>query len=217
MGAQIKGAGTDVIKINGVSQLFGGTYSIIPDQIEAGTYMFAAAATRGDIVVKNVIPKHLEAITAKFFEMGFDVTEGDEEVRISTKGPISAINIKTMPYPGFPTDLQPQAVVMLSTVNGTSIVTEGVWDSRFQYIAELKKMCAKITVDTKRVIISGGAPLKPGKVTATDLRAGASMIIAALATNGVTEIDGLRHIDRGYEHIVEKLTALGADVRRVDE
>ncbi len=217
MGAQIKGAGTDVIKINGVPRLNGGCYSIIPDQIEAGTYMFAAAATRGDVVVKNVIPKHLEAITAKFEEMGFDVIEGDEEVRIRANGPISAINIKTMPYPGFPTDLQPQAVVMLTTVNGTSIVTEGVWESRFQYISELQKMCAKITVDTKRVVINGGAPLKPGKVTATDLRAGASMIIAALAANGVTEIDGLRHIDRGYEHIVEKLTKLGADVRRVDD
>lgn len=217
MGAQIKGAGTDVIKINGVPRLNGGCYSIIPDQIEAGTYMFAAAATRGDVVVKNIIPKHLEAITAKFEEMGFDVTEGDEEVRICANGPISAIIIKTMPYPGFPTDLQPQAVVMLTTVNGTSIVTEGVWESRFQYISELQKMCAKITVDTKRVIINGGAPLKPGKVTATDLRAGASMIIAALAANGVTEIDGLRHIDRGYEHIVEKLTKLGADVRRVDD
>lgn len=217
MGAQIRGAGTDVIKIDGVASLSGGTYSIIPDQIEAGTYMFAAAATRGDVVVKNIIPKHLEAITAKFFEMGFGVTEGDEEVRVYTKGPISAINIKTMPYPGFPTDLQPQAVVMLSTVNGTSIVTEGVWDSRFQYISELKKMNAKISIECKRVVISGGAPLKAGKVTATDLRAGASMIIAALATDGLTEIEGVRHIDRGYEHIVEKLTALGADIRRVND
>lgn len=217
MGAQIRGAGTDVIKIDGVASLSGGTYSIIPDQIEAGTYMFAAAATRGDVVVKNIIPKHLEAITAKFFEMGFGVTEGDEEVRVYTKGPISAINIKTMPYPGFPTDLQPQAVVMLSTVNGTSIVTEGVWDSRFQYISELQKMNAKISIECKRVVISGGAPLKAGKVTATDLRAGASMIIAALATDGLTEIEGVRHIDRGYEHIVEKLTALGADIRRVND
>lgn len=217
MGAQIRGAGTDVIKITGVSSLKGGTYSIIPDQIEAGTYMFAAAATRGDVVVKNVIPKHLEAITAKFEEMGFGVEEGDEEVRIFTKGPVSAINIKTMPYPGFPTDLQPQAVIMLSTVNGTSVVTEGVWESRFQYITELTKMNANITLDGKRAIISGGAPLSPSKVTATDLRAGASMVIGALSCNGTTEIDGLRHIDRGYEHIVEKLAMLGADIKRIDD
>ncbi len=217
MGAQIRGAGTDVIKITGVPQLCGGTYSIIPDQIEAGTYMFAAAATRGDVVVKNVIPKHLEAITAKFEEMGLGIDEGDEEVRIYTKGPLSAINIKTMPYPGFPTDLQPQAVVMLATVNGTSVVTEGVWDSRFQYVIELLKMDAKITVDGKRAVISGGAPLKPGKVAATDLRAGASMVIAALSCDGSTEISDIRHIDRGYEHIVEKLTALGADIRRIDD
>ena len=216
MGAQIRGAGTDVIKITGGPSLKGGTYSIIPDQIEAGTYMFAAAATRGDVTVSNVIPKHLEAITAKLIEMGFGVYEGDEEVRVYTQGPINSINIKTMPYPGFPTDLQPQAVVMLATVNGTSVVTEGVWDSRFQYITELKKMNAKISVDGKRAVINGGAPLRAGSVTATDLRAGASMVIAALACDGVTEIDGVRHIDRGYEHIVEKLLALGADIRRID-
>jgi len=217
MGAQIRGAGTDVIKITGVPSLKGGTYSIIPDQIEAGTYMFASAATRGDVVVKNVIPKHLEAITAKLVEMGIGIEEGDEEVRVFAKGPISSINIKTMPYPGFPTDLQPQAVVMLATVNGTSVVTEGVWESRFQYVEELKKMNAKINIDGKKAVINGGAPLKAGKVTATDLRAGASMVIAALACDGLTEIDGLRHIDRGYEHIVEKLLALGADVRRVND
>jgi len=217
MGAQVRGAGTNVIKITGVPSLRGGTYSIIPDQIEAGTYMFAAAATRGDVVVKNVIPKHLDAITAKFSEMGFGVEEGDEDVRIYTNGPVSPINIKTMPYPGFPTDLQPQAVVALATVNGTSVVTEGVWESRFQYIAELSKMDVKVTIDGKRAVISGGAPLTPAKVTATDLRAGASMVIAALACNGTTEIDGLRHIDRGYEHIVEKLVALGADIKRIDD
>lgn len=217
MGAQIRGAGTDVIKITGVPSLKGGTYSIIPDQIEAGTYMFASAATRGDVVVKNVIPKHLEAITAKLVEMGIGIEEGDEEVRVFAKGPISSINIKTMPYPGFPTDLQPQAVVMLATVNGTSVVTEGVWESRFQYVEELKKMNAKINIDGKKAVINGGAPLKAGNVTATDLRAGASMVIAALACDGLTEIDGLRHIDRGYEHIVEKLLALGADVRRVND
>ena len=217
MGAQIRGAGTDVIKITGVPELTGGTYSIIPDQIEAGTYMFAAAATRGDVVVKNIIPKHLEAITVKLEEMGFGVEEGDEEVRIYTKGPLNAINIKPMPYPGFPTDLQPQAVIALATVNGTSVVTEGVWDSRFQYIEELSKMNTKITIDGKKAVINGGAPLMPAKVTATDLRAGASMVIAGLACNGTTEIDGLRHIDRGYEHIVDKFLALGADIKRIDD
>lgn len=217
MGAQIRGAGTNVIKITGVHSLDGGTYSIIPDQIEAGTYMFAAAATRGDVVVKNVIPKHLDAITAKFLEMGFGVEEGDEEVRIYTDGPISAINIKTMPYPGFPTDLQPQAVAMLATVNGTSIVTEGVWETRFQYVEELVKFDAKVTIDGEKAVINGGAPFAPAKVSATDLRAGASMVIAALACNGATEVDGLRHIDRGYEHMVEKLVSLGADIKRIDD
>ncbi len=217
MGAQIRGAGTNVIKITGVSSLKGGTYSIIPDQIEAGTYMFAAAATRGDVVVKNVIPKHLDAITAKFLEMGFGVEEGDEEVRIYTNGPISSINIKTMPYPGFPTDLQPQAVAMLATVNGTSVVTEGVWETRFQYIDELVKFNAKVAVDGEKATIAGGAPFEPAKVTATDLRAGASMVIAALACNGTSEVSELRHIDRGYEHMVEKLLALGADIQRVDD
>lgn len=217
MGAQIKGAGTDVIKITGVPALKGGTYSIIPDQIEAGTYMFAAAATRGDVVVKNVIPKHLDVISAKLLEMGFGVEEGDEEVRVFSQGPVSAINIKTMPYPGFPTDLQPQAVITLATVNGTSVVTEGVWESRFQYIDELVKMNIKITVEGKKAIISGGAPFVPAKVTATDLRAGASMVIGALACNGTTEVDGLRHIDRGYEHIVDKLKKLGAEIERVDD
>lgn len=177
--------------------------------------MFAAAATRGDVVVKKVTPKHLDAITAKFSEMGFGVEEGDEEVRIYTKGPISAINIKTMPYPGFPTDLQPQAVAMLSTVNGTSVVTEGVWETRYQYIEELVKFNAKITLDGEKAIIAGGAPLEPAKVIATDLRAGASMVIAALACNGATEIGGLRHIDRGYEHMVEKFMELGADIKRI--
>ena len=217
MGAQIRGAGTNVIKITGVSELRGGTYSIIPDQIEAGTYMFAAAATRGDVVVKNVIPKHLDAITAKFSEMGFGVEEGDEYVRVYSKGPISSINIKTMPYPGFPTDLQPQAVAMLATVNGKSVVTEGVWETRFQYIDELVKFNAKVTVDGEKAIIDGGAPFESAKVTATDLRAGASMVIAALACNGTSEVSELRHIDRGYEHIVEKLVNLGADIQRVDD
>lgn len=159
MGANIKGAGTDVIKITGVEKLHGGTYGVIPDQIEAGTYMFAAAATRGDVTIRNVIPKHLEAITSKFIEMGVDVTEGDDEIRVCAKGNLNKINVKTLPYPGFPTDLQPPMVALLTTVNGTSIVTESVWDSRFQYVAELEKMGAKITVNGSVAVIEGGHAL----------------------------------------------------------
>ncbi len=218
MGANIKGAGTDVIKIVGVSSLKGGTYSIIPDQIEAGTYMAAAAATRGDVLIKNIIPKHLESITAKFEEMGVTIEEYDEAVRVKAdEKPLKSIRVKTLPYPGFPTDLQPPMVVLLATVNGTSVVTEGVWDSRFQYISELEKM--DINVDVKGAIatVKGGTPLKASKVSATDLRAGASMVIAALCAEGTSEIDCLRHIDRGYEHIVDKLIAIGADVERVND
>lgn len=217
MGANIKGAGTDVIKIEGVERLSGGTYSIIPDQIEAGTYMSAIIATRGDAVVKNVIPKHLDAITAKFIEMGATVEEYDDSIRVAAEAPLRQINVKTLPYPGFPTDLQPQIVALLSTVDGQSVVSEGVWDSRFQYVAELEKLGADITVEGKRAIINGGAPLTGTSVAATDLRAGASMIIAALAAEGSTVISELRHIDRGYEHIVDKLKALGADIERTDD
>ena len=217
MGANIKGAGTDVIKIEGVQSLKGGTYSIIPDQIEAGTYMSAVLATGGDAIVKNVIPKHLDAITAKFVEMGALVEEFDDSVRVAVVKPLKQINVKTLPYPGFPTDLQPQVVTLLATVNGKSTVTEGVWDSRFQYINELKKMGADIVVEGKRAIINGGKPLTCSEVEATDLRAGASMVIAGLASEGITKVSQLRHIDRGYEHIVEKLKMLGADIERVDE
>ena len=217
MGANIRGAGTDVIKINGVESLRGGTYSIIPDQIEAGTYMAAAAATRGDVLIKNIIPKHLDSITAKFVEMGVTVEEYDEEIRVKANDkPLKNIRVKTLPYPGFPTDLQPPMVVLLSTVSGVSVVTEGVWDSRFQYITELEKMGVKVSVNGTVATIEGGNPLKPASVCATDLRAGASMVIAALACNGETEISQLRHIDRGYEHIVDKLKALGADIERIN-
>jgi len=217
MGANIRGAGTDVIKINGVESLRGGTYSIIPDQIEAGTYMAAAAATRGDVLIKNIIPKHLDSITAKFVEMGVTVEEYDEEIRVKANDkPLKNIRVKTLPYPGFPTDLQPPMVVLLSTVNGVSVVTEGVWDSRFQYITELEKMGVKVSVNGTVATIEGGNPLKAASVCATDLRAGASMVIAALACNGETEISQLRHIDRGYEHIVDKLKALGADIERIN-
>ena len=217
MGANIKGAGTDVIKIEGVERLIGGTYSIIPDQIEAGTYMSAIIATRGDAIVKNVIPKHLDAITAKFIEMGATVEEFDDSVRVAAESPLRQINVKTLPYPGFPTDLQPQIVALLSTVDGQSVVSEGVWDSRFQYVSELEKLGADIMVEGKRAIINGGSPLIGANVAATDLRAGASMIIAALAAEGSTVISELRHIDRGYEHIVDKLKALGADIERTDD
>ena len=217
MGANIKGAGTDVIKITGVEKLHGGTYGVIPDQIEAGTYMFAAAATRGDVTIRNVIPKHLEAITSKFIEMGVDVTEGDDEIRVCAKGNLNKINVKTLPYPGFPTDLQPPMVALLTTVNGTSIVTESVWDSRFQYVAELEKMGAKITVNGSVAVIEGGHALTGADVKSTDLRAGAGMVIAALRANGTTEILNVYHIDRGYENIIEKLTSLGADIKRTDD
>jgi len=214
MGANIKGAGTDVIKIRGVERLHGGTYSIIPDQIEAGTYMFAAAATRGDVVIKNVIPKHLEAVSAKFVEMGIEVWEGDDEVRVVANKPLNRVNVKTLPYPGFPTDLQPLMVALLTTVPGTSIVTESVWDSRFQYTGELDRMGANITVDGRVAVIEGGRPLTGATVRATDLRAGAGLVVAALACEGTTTVTDIRHIDRGYERIVEKLTALGANISR---
>ena len=217
MGAKIKGAGTDVIKIEGVTELHGGTYSIIPDQIEAGTYMSAIAATGGDAVVKNVIPKHLDAITAKFVEMGTKIEEFDDCIRVCADAKLKKINVKTIPYPGFPTDLQPQIVALLSTVEGKSIVTEGVWDSRFQYIDELVKFGVDIEISGRQAIINGGTPLKSCEVQATDLRAGASMIIAALACNGTTKISNLRYIDRGYENLVEKLKMLGADIERIDE
>jgi UDP-N-acetylglucosamine 1-carboxyvinyltransferase len=217
MGANIKGAGTDVIKIEGVKELKGGTYTIIPDQIEAGTYMSAIIASRGDAVVKNVIPKHLDAITAKFVEMGVTVEEFDDSVRVAVEKPLKQINVKTLPYPGFPTDLQPQMVSLLLTVDGQSVVSEGVWDSRFQYVEELKKLGADVLVQGKRAVIHGGNTLKGTDVVATDLRAGASMIIAGLVAEGKTKISDIRHIDRGYEHIVDKLKSLGADIERIDE
>jgi UDP-N-acetylglucosamine 1-carboxyvinyltransferase len=216
-GARIVGAGTDVIKIHGVESLKSVTYSIIPDQIEAGTYMAAAVATRGDILVKNIIPKHLDCITSKFIEMGVEIEEYDEEIRVKADKPLKSIRVKTLPYPGFPTDLQPQMVVLLATVGGKSVVTEGVWESRFQYIEELEKMGIRVSVDGTVATIDGGVPLKAAKLRATDLRAGASMIIAALAGEGTSEIYELRHIDRGYEHIVEKLRGMGADIERVDD
>lgn len=212
MGANIKGAGTDVIRIKGVSRLHGTTYSIIPDQIEAGTYMAAAAATRGDVLVKNVTPKHLESITAKLMEMGVTVVEYDDAVRVRCDGPLSKCNVKTMPHPGFPTDMQPQIAALLSIAQGTSILNESVWENRFRYVEELKRMGAQITVEGKSAIIEGVEYLKGAPVRATDLRAGAAMIIAGLAAHGVTKIEDIEHIQRGYEDIVEKFVGLGADM-----
>ncbi len=217
MGANIRGAGTDVIKIKGVKSLHGGTYTVIPDQIEAGTYMIAAAATRGDVVIKNVIPKHMDVLSAKMVEMGIEVWEGDDEIRVVANKPLNRVNVKTLPYPGFPTDLQPQMVALLSTVDGTSIVTESVWDNRFQYICELEKMGCHITVDGRMAVVEGGTKLQSANIRATDLRAGACMVIAALCADGESEISDIRHVDRGYERIVEKLSALGADIKRTND
>lgn len=215
MGANIMGAGTGVIKIRGVKHLSGTTYSIIPDQIEAGTYMAAAVAARGDILVTNVTPKHLESIIAKLIEIGAKVTEYDEAVRVQMTRRPKKCNIKTMPHPGFPTDMQPQIATVLSLADGTSIVTEGVWDSRFRYVEQLTLMGADIQVDGKTAVITGVKSLNSAPVRAVDLRAGAAMIIAGLAANGTTEIEEIDHIDRGYENVVEKFSVLGADIKRV--
>ena len=215
MGANIKGAGTDVIKIKGVEKLLGGTYSIIPDQIEAGTFMIAAAATAGDVLIKNVIPKHLESITAKLVEMDVNVEEHDDAIRVYRTNKLVKTNIKTLPYPGFPTDLQPPMVALLSIAEGTSIVTEGVWESRFQYIDELKRMGANIKVEGRVAVVEGINHLSGSPIRATDLRAGAAMVIAGLIADGVTEIFDVQHIDRGYENFEEKLSKLGADITRI--
>ena len=216
MGADIRGAGTDVIKIRGVSYMHGITYSIIPDQIEAGTYMCAAAATRGCVTITNITPKHLESISAKFREMGCKITEYDEALTIdATVKPLKRCNIKTMPHPGFPTDCQPQFTALLMGVPGTSIVNENVWDNRYQYISQLIRMGAHISVEGRLAIIEGGSPLTAAPVKATDLRAGAAMIIAALQVKGTTEISSIQYIERGYEDVVEKFKTLGADIKKV--
>ena len=212
MGADIVGAGTDVIKIKGVKKLSGITYSIIPDQIEAGTYLVAAAATRGEITIENVIPKHLESITAKLKEIGAELTEGTDFVHIKCDKELKKCNVKTMPHPGFPTDMQPQITALLSIVPGTSVVTEAVWDNRFRYIEELRRMGANISVDGRTAVIEGVKELDGAPVKATDLRAGAALVIAGLAAKGTTVIDEIRHIERGYEKITERLSSLGADI-----
>lgn len=216
MGADIRGAGTDVIKVHGVDFLHGTTYSIIPDQIEAGTYMVAAAATYGDVLIKNVIPKHLESITVKLVKAGVCVEEYDDSIRVVRTGELEKISLKTMPHPGFPTDMQPQMTTLLTTARGTSIVTEGVWDNRFKYVDELRRMGADIQVDGKVAVVEGVATLTGAPVKATDLRAGAAMLIAALMAHGTTEIEEIYHIERGYEDIIEKLRCLGAQIQKVD-
>ena len=215
MGADVRGAGTDIIKIRGVKQMKGATYSIIPDQIEAGTYMAAAAAAGGDITVHDVIPKHLESITAKLEEMGVEITEYDEAIRVVREKPLAKCNIKTMPHPGFPTDMQPQIAAVLCLADGTSIINENVWDNRFRYVEELRRLGAQISVDGKIAVIEGVKELVGAPVKAMDLRAGAAMVVAGLAARGVTEIENIEYIERGYENIVEKLQGLGADIRRV--
>ena len=217
MGADIMGAGTDVIKIRGVDHLRGGSYSIIPDQIEAGTYMAAVTAAGGEVLIKNVIPKHLDCITAKLAEMGAEIEEHDDAVLIRRTGPIHRTNIKTMPYPGFPTDMQSQIAAALCLAQGTSVITEGVWDNRYRYVDELRRMGAQIQVDGKVAVIEGVDHLTGAPVRACDLRAGAAMIIAGLAARGRTEVDHIYHIERGYEDIVRKLSAVGADIRLVNE
>lgn len=216
MGADVRGAGTDTIKINGVESLHGGTYTIIPDQIEAGTYMVAAAATGGEVLVKNVIPKHLECISAKLRETGTIVQENEDSVLIKGAKNLHKANIKTLPYPGFPTDMQPQMGALLCMAEGTSVITEGIYDNRYKYINELRKMGADIQVDGRVAIIEGGIKLTGAPVLACDLRAGAAMVIAGLCAEGTTYIEDIHYIERGYENFVGKLRAMGADISIVD-
>ena len=217
MGADIFGAGTDVIKIRGVKTLKGVNYSIIPDQIEAGTYMVMAAATGGDVTIDNVIPKHLESITAKLQEIGVNVEEYSESVRVYCDKPLKKCNVKTMPHPGFPTDMQPQITALLTKAEGTSRINEAVWDNRFKYVEELQRMGANISVDGRVASVEGVKELNGAIVKATDLRAGAALIIAGLSANGTTIIEEINHIERGYENIVQKLLNLGADIKKISE
>lgn len=216
MGANIKGAGTDVIRIKGVQKLHKTEYMIIPDQIEAGTFMMAAAATKGDITVKNVIPKHLESITAKLLEIGCEVEESDDAVRVVASRRLSSTQVKTLPYPGFPTDMQPQMVVTLGLATGTSIVTESIFESRFKYVDELIKMGGEVKVEGNTAIIDGVSKFTGAGVVAPDLRAGAALVIAALAADGFSTIDDIHFIERGYEDFDVKLRNLGAGIEKVD-
>ncbi|MCI8530084.1 MAG: UDP-N-acetylglucosamine 1-carboxyvinyltransferase [Lachnospiraceae bacterium] len=216
MGANIKGAGTDVIRIKGVPKLYGTEYAIIPDQIEAGTFMFAAAITKGDVTVKNVIPKHLESITAKLLEIGCEVKERDDCIRVVSSKPLMHTQVKTLPYPGFPTDMQPQITVALAMAKGTSIVTESIFENRFKYVDELTRMGAGIKVEGNTAIIDGVSKYTGASITVPDLRAGAALVIAALAADGCTMVDDIKYIERGYEDFHIKLRNLGAQIELVE-
>ena len=217
MGANIKGAGTDTIRIRGVEHLHGSEYSIIPDQIEAGTYMIAAAATGGDVYIRNVIPKHLEAITAKLIEIGAKVEEYDDCVRVYSTGRMGYANVKTMPYPGFPTDMQPQMVTLLALSEGVSIVTETIFETRFKYISELRRMGSNINVEGNAAIITGVDGFSGAMVSAPDLRAGAALVIAALVAEGFSTVEQIQYIERGYENFEEKIRGLGGQIEKVDD
>ena len=216
MGANIKGAGTDVIRVRGVERLHGTEYAIIPDQIEAGSFMFAAAVTKGDVTVKNVIPKHLESISAKLLEIGCEVEESDDAVRVVAAKPLTHTHVKTLPYPGFPTDMQPQITVALALSSGTSIVTESIFENRFKYVDELTRMGANIKVEGNTAIIDGVSRYTGASITAPDLRAGAALVLAGLVAEGFTTIDDIRYIERGYEDFEVKLRSLGAQIEKVD-
>ena len=216
MGADIRGAGTDTVKVNGVEKLHGGSYTIIPDQIEAGTYMVAAAATGGEVLIRNVIPKHHECISAKLRETGTIIQENEDSVFVRGAKHLRRANVKTLPYPGFPTDMQPQMGSLLCLANGTSVITEGIYDNRFKYVNELRKMGAEIQVDGRVAVIEGGQELSGAVVQACDLRAGAAMVIAGLCAKGTTIVEDVHYIERGYENFVGKLRALGADISVVD-
>ena len=216
MGASIKGAGTDVIRIKGVERLHGTTYSIIPDQIEAGTFMFASAITKGDIMIKNVIPKHLESISAKLIEIGCEIEEFDDCLRVAAPRRLTNTHVKTLPYPGFPTDMQPQIATTLALSEGTSIVTESIFENRFKYVGELQRMGANIKVEGNTAIIEGVDSFTGASISAPDLRAGAALVLAALVADGISIIDDVIYIERGYEDFPEKLTALGASIEKVE-
>ena len=216
MGANIKGAGTDVIRVRGVQSLHGTEYAIIPDQIEAGTFMFAAALTKGDVTVKNVIPKHLESISAKLLEIGCEVEESDDAVRVVASKPLEHTHVKTLPYPGFPTDMQPQITVALGLAQGTSIVTESIFENRFKYVDELTRMGANIKVESSTAIIEGVKQYSGASITAPDLRAGAALVLAALSADGFSTVDDIKYIERGYEDFEIKLQSLGAAIEKVE-
>lgn len=216
MGADVKGAGTDTIRIFGVDKLHGGSYAIIPDQIEAGTYMAAVAACGGQVLVRGIIPKHMDCITAKLQEMGVQVEEQDDTLLVRRSGKLHRANVKTLPYPGFPTDMQPQITVVLCLAEGTSMVTEGVWDNRYRYVGELTRMGAQIRVEGRSAVVEGVEHLNAASVQAYDLRAGAAMVIAALAAEGTSEVSNVHYIERGYEDIIEKLRSIGAQIESVE-